>query len=698
MSTKNEPWIIRDLSWLSFNERVLQEAKDNSNHPYERLYFLGIFSNNLDEFFRVRVAALKRMHLLGKAAQMHLEENPQLILDRIQHIVIAQQHDFDHTYAQLIRGLKDNGIFIKNESQLNEPQKRFIQKYFEEKVRTQVVPLMIESIPQIPLLNDKSIYLACVLGSKNNSLTRQFALIEIPTRHLPRFVRLPSQRDTHDIILLEDIIRFNLGHIFAAFNFDMFSGHLIKVTRDAEIDIDNDLNANLIEELQKGLKGRKKGKATRFIYDRNIEPHLLDYLIKRLNLTRRDNLIAGGRIHNFKDFMNFPAEVFRDIKPRSASFSHPDLVQPCRIMDVLERKDVMLHFPYHSFDSIIDLLREAAIDPFVKSIKISCYRLSKHSKVMNALVNAVRNGKKVIAVIELRARFDEEANLAWKTVLEEEGVEVLLGLPDKKIHAKICLIERHGLDKKQSFGFIGTGNFNEDTAGFYCDHCLMTSNKKITAGIRHLFHYIKYPDQKSVSPARYKTLPVAPFNMRSYFMQCIDAEIKAAKNKKPAKMILKINSLVDRQLIQKIYEAAEADVEVNLIVRGICCAQTKRKSFKRPIRAISIIDQYLEHARVFVFHNGGKPKVYLSSADWMVRNLDHRVEAACPVYNAELRQELIDILNIQLSENVKGRILDNNQKNRYIKRDEGDPSVRSQLAIHEYLYQKANAARENVTP
>lgn len=681
--------IIRDISWLSFNARVLQEAKDTSNHIHDRIRFLGIFSNNLDEFFRVRVATLNKMIRMGKTARIHLEANPEKILTEIQKIVIAQQTEFDLIYADIIKELERKNIFIKTDRDLSKRQKDFVTTYFDEKVRTEIVPLMIESIPQIPLLRDKSIYLACVLGNTSNPMQHRYALIEIPTKVLPRFVILPSETEgEHDIILLEDIIRFNLKHLFAPFGFNRFLGYIIKVTRDAELEIDNDLSGNIIDELEKGLKNRKKGRATRFVFDRAIDGSLLDYLIKRLNLSNKDNLIAGGRIHNFKDFMNFPANVFSDLKSRPRPFVHPLLKQPCRIMEVMEKTDVMLHMPYHSFDSIIDLLREAAIDPFVQSIKITCYRLAKDSKIINALINAVRNGKQVTVMLELRARFDEEANLYWKERLEEEGVKVVLGLPHMKVHAKICVIKKREFNRTKQYCFISTGNFNENTARYYGDHCLLTTNRNIIADVNRIFAFLESPSPKVEKLRACKTLPVSPVTMRKYFLDLISKEIKAAKKKKPAAIKIKLNSLVDQELIAKLYEAAKAGVTVDLIIRGSCCAYVEQKDFKKDIHAISIIDEYLEHARVFVFHNDGAPKVFISSADWMVRNLDHRVETACPVYDKTIQKELIDILDIQLAENVKGRILDNEQHNAYIIRKENTPEVRSQVAIYGYLHNK----------
>lgn len=669
----------------------MQEAKDPTVPLLERLRFLGIFSNNLDEFFRVRVATLSRMVRLGKAAKVHLEANPAKILNQIQQTVIRQQADFDQTYSTIISEMEKQGIYIKSDAQLSPAQQQFITHYFDEEVRTQIVPLMIESIPVMPLLNDKAIYMACVLGSTEVPALQRYALIPIPTKVLPRFIILPSDNGTRDIILLEDIIRFSLPHLFAPFGFNRFLGYIIKVTRDAELEIDaSELSDNIIEELEKGLKNRKRGRATRFIFDRSIDARLLDYLIKRLSLTGKDNLIPGGRIHNFKDFMNFPAAVFtqQEEHRRNRPFVHPLLVQPRRIMDVLDKRDVLLHMPYHSFDSVIDLLRESAIDPFVMSVKITCYRLAKDSKLVNALINAVRNGKQVTVVLELRARFDEEANLMWKTRLEEEGVTVILGLPDYKVHAKICIIKKREFGKTKQYGIVSTGNFNEGTARYYSDHCLLTANRNILADVNRVFAFLEQVHPKVESLKTCRVLAVAPYNMREVFGELINKEIRAARKKKKGSVIIKLNSLVDAAMVNQLYDAANAGVDVSLVIRGICGVYTDQKSFKKPMKAISIIDEYLEHARVFIFHTAGKPKVYISSADWMVRNLDHRVEVACPIFDHRLQQELVDIMKIQLAENVKGRVLDNSQRNEYVTREEQSPELRSQVAIYDYLAAK----------
>ncbi len=681
--------INRDISWLAFNGRVLQEAADEENHIYDRLRFLGIFSNNLDEFFRVRVATLNRMtRTAGNKLKMHMEENPEKILASIMSIVLTQQQQFEKIYRDLVIAMEGKKIHFKTDKQLTKEQKIFVEAFFEERLHTRIVPLMIESIPSMPLLRDRSVYLACVLGHSQSAMMHRYALIEIPVGDLPRVVVLPSAKGTKDLILLEDIVRYNLPYLFAPFGFDKFMGHLIKVTRDAELDLDNDFHSNLIDDLEKGIKNRKKGKATRFVYDKQIDANLLEFMMKRLSLNKKDHMVPGGRIHNFKDFMDFPREVFTDINSRPKPFVHPLLTQPCRIMDVISKKDVMLHFPYHSFDSVIDLLREAAIDPAVVSIRVTLYRLAKDSRVINALVNAVRNGKQVSVVIELKARFDEEANLMWKKRLEEEGVKVYIGLPEMKIHAKICVIKRREFNRTTQFGFVSTGNLNESTAKVYADHCLLTSNRQIMADINRVFDCLERPIPNLTGLKTCRTLIPAPITMRKFFQAQIHKQISLSKRKKGGSLVVKLNSLSDDQLIHDLYDAAKAGVKSSFVVRGIFCGVMDQKSFKKQPQAISIVDQYLEHARVFIFGEEEQKQVFISSADWMVRNLDHRVEVACPIIDKEIQTELSHIMNIQLKENEKARILDAALSNQYVVPEEGEPWLRSQVAIHDYLKNK----------
>ncbi len=685
MSLNKPKTIARDISWLSFNARVLQEAGDSTVPLRERVRFLGIFSNNLDEFFRVRVAALKRMIKFGSKANMHLEEDPQQILDEIQMIVLNQQVEFNRIWEDVHQMLNEQKIFLKTEKQLTHEQQDFVRNYYEEEVSQNIIPLMIENIPQFPNLRDKSIYLAVVMWKKESALKKKYALIEVPSRVLGRFLILPSKPEEHHIILLEDVIRFNLPDIFSYFGYDQYQAHIFKVTRDAEIDIDNDISTNIIQKIERGLKNRRKGKPVRFVYDRDMDPGLLEYLIRRLNLTKRDNLIPGGRIHNFRHFMDFP-EVFKEKRQRKKPFDHPLLTEH-RVSEVVLERDVMLHFPYHSFTPLLDLIREAAFDPDVTSIKITCYRLAQQSRIINALINAVRNGKEVVVMLELRARFEEEANIEWKNRLEEEGAKVLVEIPNMKVHSKICLIRKKlNNNNYVSYGFVSTGNLNERTSRIYADHCLLTSNPRIMADVSRIFAYLEQPKTGISQLKECKTVLTSPGFIKREMLQLIDNEIKSARKRKPCGITLKMNSLSDEMMIQKLYDAARAGVPIRLIIRGVFCMRTQNKKFKQPVRAISIVDEYLEHARVWVFHNRGKEKVYISSADWMLRNLEHRVEATCPVWDEEIIEELKNILNIQLQDNVKARWLDNELSNEYVKTTR--KKVRSQVETYNYLYKK----------
>lgn len=679
--------IVRDISWLSFNSRVLQEAADETVPLRERIRFLGIFSNNLDEFFRVRVATLKRMIAVGDKGNMHLEDSPGMILDEIQEKVIEQQKEFDRIWNEILRELKKQKIFLINDTQLNRVQQKFITGYFNDEIRSNIVPLMIESIQAFPTLSDKSIYLACKLSMEDNSIPQRFALVSVPARRLPRFVILPSRQNEKHIILLEDVIRYCLPFIFSFFGYDVFSAHIIKVTRDAEIDIDNDVATSLMEKLEKGIKNRKKGKPVRFVFDKEIDASLLTYLVKRLGLSEKDNLIPGGRIHNFKDFIDFPESVFEQKSTRKKPFVHPELTNVNQVLDVVLKKDVLLSFPYHSFDSLTDLIREAAIDPEVTSIKITCYRLASRSKIINAITNAVRNGKQVTAVIELRARFDEEANLEWKDELEEAGAKVLIGVPNMKVHCKLCLITKLVNKRTIHYGFVSTGNLNERTAKVYGDHCLLTADRNIMADVNRIFHYLEQPKTRMRFLRACKTLLVSPTSMRKQLIQLITKEIRSAKAKRPAAITLKLNSLSDELLIEKLYEAARAGVEIKMVVRGIFCMLTENKKYKYPVQAISIVDEYLEHARVMIFHNDGDEKMFISSADWMVRNIDHRIEAACPIFDKGIQQELKDIMKIQLSDNIKARKLNNGLDNQYLN-PRNTKKIRSQVETYNYLHKK----------
>lgn len=685
--------ITRDISWLSFNARVLQEAADNTVPLKERIKFLGIFSNNTDEFFRVRVATLKRMieleSKLNKVkANMHMEERPEKILEEIQLIVLKQQNEFHRVWEEIIEALAKEKIFLVTEKQLTREQKVFVLRHFEEEVRSNIIPLMIENIPQLPYLRDKSIYLGVLMSSKDSSYKQKYALIEIPSRTLGRFVILPSAPGEQHIILLEDIVRFNLPSIFAYFGYTKYDSWIFKVTRDAEMDIDNDISTTLIQKIEKGIRNRRRGKPVRFVYDKEMDAGLLEFLMRKMNMSKKDNLIPGGRIHNFRHFMDFP-DIITKKSTRKKPFTHPLLAGTKRVTDVVLEKDILLSFPYHSFNAVLDMLREAAMDPQVTAIKVTAYRLASNSKVINALINAVRNGKHVTVVIELRARFDEEANLEWKERLEEEGVKVFIGIPNTKVHAKLCLIKKRVNNHTTHYGFVSTGNLNEKTAALYGDQCLLTSNRNIMADVNRIFSYLEKPKEGESFIRACKTLIPCPLSLREYLLKMIQKEIKFAEKGKPASMILKMNSLSDEQLIFKLYEAAKAGVAIKLIVRGIFCMLTENKKFIIPVKATSIVDEYLEHARVFIFNNGGKEKVFISSADWMVRNIDHRIEVTCPIFNNDIKKVLKTIMDIQLNANVKARILNNELTNEYVRSN--GKRVRSQVEIYNYLYSAVKA-------
>lgn len=679
----------RDITWLAFNERVLQEAMDESVPLPLRIRFLGIFSNNLDEFFRVRVAGLKRaMDFKNKLLSESFYQPPSKILKKITETVIQQQDNFNKTWDKIQEEMAEKKVFIKTHKNLNKEQREFVKTYFDEEVESNVIPILLHENTPMPYLRDKSLYIGIAMRKKEWQYKSSYAIIEVPSRVIGRFVLLPSENGEKNVILLEDVIIFNLPYIFSYFEYDDFEAHSFKVTKDAEFDLDNDIRTTLVEKIEKGVKNRRKGKPTRFTFDKNMDKALLEFLIKKLNLTSRDSIIPGGKIHNFKHFMDFP-DVFRAIKKpvERTSFTHPDFTDEQRVTDVVLRKDVLLTFPYHTYSPVIDLLREAAMDPDVKSIQLTAYRLASNSKIVNALINAARNGKDVTVMVELRARFDEENNLKWKERLEIEGIKVLVGIPNKKVHAKLCVIKKRVNNKTIQYGFVSTGNFNEKTARIYGDNLLMTCNRAIMADINKVFNLFRKPKLNPEEALKScKTLVVCPRFMREKIEWHINREISEAKAGKKAMMIIKVNSLSDRGLIMKLYEAAQAGVTIKMIVRGIYCA-VNDKSFKKPIDAISIVDEYLEHARVMYFWNKGQEDVYISSADWMTRNLDYRVEAAVKITEKELKKELKDLLDLQLKDNVKARILDNKLRNKYVKKE--GKEIRSQIEIYKYLYAKA---------
>ncbi|HON17631.1 MAG TPA: polyphosphate kinase 1 [Salinivirgaceae bacterium] len=677
----------RELSWLSFNERVLDEAADPTVPLIERLRFLGIYSNNQDEFFRVRVASMRRLVQLGKASRDFPEHDPGEILEKIQEKVLKLQEKFSKIYSNCLIELQREKIDIIDHKQLTAEEGEFVLNFFTEVVSAHIVPLLIAPKNPFPDLKDKTVYLAVKLTSKkNNKLKIRYALIEVPVNErVSRFIVLPDFYNSGRvrILLLDDLIRYCLDEIFFMFEYDEIQAYTIKVTRDAEIDIDDDISKSLVEKMTQGLQKRQIGRPVRFVYDKDIDRELLSVIIKGMGISKLDLMIPGGRYHNFKDYINFPAVKKELLNQNPPQLFHPEIDRHKSILNVIRRKDVMVHYPYHTFNHLIDFLREAAVDPKVKSIKITLYRLAKSSKVINALINAAKNGKEVIAVIELLARFDEKANIKWSSMLQEAGVKVIQGIPGLKVHAKLALVVRIENGVEKLYSYIGTGNFNEDTATLYCDEGLFTTNVEIGNEINKVFEFLK----DSFKRFNFKHLIVAPYGMRKRFKKLIDNEIENCRQGKPAYIHLKINNLVDENIIKHLYYAATKGVEIKLIVRGMCSLKPDMPELNGKIQAISIIDKYLEHSRFVIFANGGNELYYLTSADWMIRNFDYRVEVACPVYNPKMQQELRTIFDIQWSDNQKARIIDRSLLNPYKQQGNQKP-VRAQVAIYEYLKQK----------
>jgi polyphosphate kinase len=679
-------YINREISWLSFNARVLQEAADESVPLVERFRFLGIFSNNLDEFFRVRVATVKRMAMLDLSQREKGYENPQKLLQQIQNTVIKLQSEFQVIYQNLLVKLGEKNIFVLNETNLLPEHESFVRHYFQEKVWPALVPIMVSYTPSFPYLIDKTIYLAVKfsLHSKKEKDNFQYALVEIPTRVLSRFLVLPSVENKKYIMLLDDVIRLNLNQLFNIFEYDKIEGYVIKITRDAELDFDNDVSSSFLEKIEKSLKKRKKGETVRFVYDRTMPDDLLKFLQKKMNLGKDDNMIPGGRYHNFKDFMKFPNVGDADLEyERKNPLPHPDILPFSSILNLMDKQDILLHYPYQSFNYIIDLLREAAIDPKVKSIKITLYRLAKNSQVINALINAAKNGKQVSAILELQARFDEEANIYWSTILQEEGVKVFFGVKGLKVHSKLCVISRKSANKLNHYVHIGTGNFNENTSRLYSDITLLTCDDRITSEVNKVF---KILEGNLVTP-NFRHLILSPQWQRIKLKQLINREIRNARIGKEAFIKLKLNSLVDTDLINLLYKAGKAGVKITLNIRGICCLVAGIEGLSENITAFSIVDQYLEHARMYVFCNDGNNLYYISSADWMARNIDRRIEVTCPIYEPKLQEELNDFFEIQNRGNVKARLLNEKQDNQYRITNE-KATFRAQLEMYKYLKKK----------
>jgi len=681
---KNIPYINREISWLSFNERVLQEAEDKRNPLLERIRFLGIFSNNRDEFYRIRVATIKRLLKLKDTAIEIYGEDPEILLKKLQNKDILLQQKFDKLYQDILEELKQNNIYIVNEIEVKKEYHNYLKLFFEKEVRPSLFPVIIDNDGPFPFLKDKYGYLYIKLLSYEKKDTR-YALIEIPTKNLSRFVILPSDDEEKYIILLDDVIRFNLNDIFSVFGFSVVGSYKIKFTRDSELEVDNDFSESILEKISKGLKSREKGEPVRLVYDKEMPNDMLEFIVKKLGMSNiQDTLIPGGRYHNFKDFINFPT-----LGKNHLTFNNPDPIKILKlenlktpIIDLVLKEDLFFHFPYHSYNYLIRILQEASIDPRVQSISITLYRLAESSKIANSLINAVKNGKKVTAVVELQARFDEENNIYWSEKLKEEGVEVIYGVRGLKIHSKLFLIEGKNGNDNFKIAHIGTGNFNEKTSKIYSDFSLITSHKGICKDVGTLFNF--YKDNLKIG--EYKHIFVSPFTMRQQLIKLIKKEMKNVRKGFKGQIILKVNNLVDKEMIKHLYKASREGVKIYLIVRSACSLVTELSGYSDNINAYSIVDKYLEHSRVFIFYNCGDEKIFISSADLMTRNLDYRSEVACPIYDEKIKKLIKDIINIQLSGNQKVRIIDREQTNKYKECKPGEPIIRVQDKTYEYLY------------
>jgi polyphosphate kinase len=680
MDTKNIPLVNREISWLYFNDRVLQEAADPTVPLIERVKFLAIFSSNLDEFYRVRVATLSRLANLNEKAKEILGYNPKKLLSQIKNIVIKQEKKFHNLYENiLVKELAEEKIFLLNDKQLNVTRGAFVKSFFRERLLSTLVPIMLDEALPLPQLRDRAIYFFVRLTKGKKS---RLALIEFPD-NLSRFLVLPDTNNLKFIILLDDIIRYNLEDIFFIFEHDSIDAYSIQLTRDAELDLDKEVSEKFIDSLAKSIQKRSKGKPMRLVFDSEMPQDMLHYLVKKMKLTG-ENLIPGNRVQNFKNFISFPNVGRPDLEyVKNPALPVAGLSFGKSLIELIAKKDYLISTPYQSFDYIIHFLREAAIDPKVKEISITVYRLAENSKIIYALINAAKNGKKVNCLVELRARFDEQNNIYWSNRLEEEGVNVLYGIDGYKVHSKICLVSRTEKGSLAYYGCLSTGNFNEKTATIYADHTLLTANKKITADMLSIFRALN----KLTLPKDLKSLIVSPIDSRPAIYKLIDNEIKLAKAGKKAYMIFKMNSLADEQMITKLYQASNAGVKIKMIIRGMCCLIPGVKGYSENIEVISIVDKYLEHSRVHIYGNGGNELMYLTSADFMTRNIDNRVEVGFPIYDETLRKEVRDIIDIQLRDNTKAREISGDATNKYHK-TKADTLTRAQIDIYTYLKTK----------
>lgn len=684
--SKTPKYINREISWLDFNARVLQEANDENVPLLERLRFLGIFSNNLDEFFQVRYATVKRIAQSSKTGKkVFAGRSAEALLKEITNKVIDLQDKSLITLNAIYEEMERENIFFIDQNEVLPEQEEFLKNYFIQNVNPALVTIILSQKRVQDLTSNKAFLIVTMELDKASGEQYIYALIEIP-KNAKRFVVLPKNEDGKQyVMMLDDLIRYHYHMIFSFFNYKSIQSHMVKITRDAELDLEEDVSISYVEKITLSVKDRMISDPVRLVYDKDIPDVTLGFVMEKLNIDSTDSLIPGGKYHQRRDYMDFPSLDRQDLL---YSFFPPLLITGLsleeNILDAIDQRDYLLYAPYQDFSYVIKFLREAALDPKVKSIKITIYRLSKASHIASALINAAKNGKKVLVQIELQARFDEENNINFAEQLEAAGVQLIFGIPGLKVHSKICVIEREHNKKNRRFGFVSTGNFNESTAKIYTDYTLFTANQKILKEVNKVFNFLEV----SYKLKKYKHLIVSPHYSASILSKLIDKEIQNHKNGIPSGISLKLNNITNHPLIDKLYEASQAGVKVKMIVRGICCLIPGVIGMSENITVVSVVDKFLEHPRVFIFKNGGDNKIYLSSADFMTRNIENRVEVACPVYDKELQQQILDTFNISWNDNTKGRIVNQNPQNKMIRPKKGDTQIRSQWMTYDYYKNK----------
>ncbi len=671
-------YINRELSWLDFNARVLQEASNNDVPLLERLRFIGIFSNNLDEFFQVRYATIKRI-ADARASNKNNKDNKaaKVLLDMITAKVINLQSESSLILNSIEESLKQENIVFINENNVPDSHVDFLKDYFIRKISPSLVTVILSDNKYHDFSDNKAFLITNLKLKKSSNI---YALVEIP-RDISRFVVLPKKDNKQYIMFIDDIIRYHLDIIFSFFEYSRIEAHMLKITRDAELDIDDmDLSKSYMKKIQEYVNKRKISNPVRLVYDNSVPKITLDYLIKKIRITSHDSLIPGGKYHHRSDYMDFPDLGRSDLLyPKVKALNIKNFKIESNLLDQLMKRDFLMYTPYHSFSYLISILRQSAIDPSVKSIKITLYRLSTKSNVISCLINAAKNGKKVLVQIELQARFDEENNIKVSQQLKAAGVDLIYGVKGLKVHSKICLIERVKSSKNKYYGFISTGNFNESTASVYSDFTLFTSNQKILNEVNKVFDFL----QSNYKMHNYKHLIVSPHHTSKKLFYLIENEISNAKKGIKSEIILKLNSFTSYKFIDKLYEASRLGVKVKLLVRGICCLIPNKVGFSENIEVKSVVDKYLEHSRVYVFENNGDKKVYISSADLMTRNIEKRVEVACPIYQKDIKNQILETLKISENDNVKTRLINYDPQNKFV--NKLGKKIRSQIDTYHYF-------------